>query len=543
MLKIKNAIFLSAFCCMLFFASAAYALTPVEDCLQYIPASSIFFIVSQHGESAYNNFVNFGISEAFPDIKTLIANYEKKSQISLGEELGMANCYLMALSEVNPVGLNFEFITALSVKNIGEYKRLIDRSVEAYQAKRFKITTIGGHDVFSVSSPDIKTPLFYLISSNIVISSNKLEGLSKALDIQKDNAKNFLKSIHYQQIKRKYDIDSNFYVWISGRVISEYLKLFGAANSSLIMNKGEAMGKIFNNFADGLEFIGMKKSLNENGSESDIFISLNETVAKVIKAKINFAKGFKKLNYEGIELNSLKLIPEACDAIAAAHVVLPPFEDLMASGNTKIARFDIKKLNDRLVKKFKAGIDTLVYPWVADEYFAAQFSNAEGFMAGVKIGDMKAFEKSLRKVENKLYSTNYRLIESYKYKGVTVKTASKRVKKNESKIANTYFVIGDYAVMTSNGKMAKIIIDTFNDQLPSIRASRAFVGSCDYAAGDKYKILSWFKSEVMLSEIAPYLGGLIDTHTMDLSKIKLKNTGITNFITSGGQHFTIKSTY
>lgn len=542
MFKVKNAIFLLALCCMLFFAPAAYALTPVEDCLQHIPASSIFFIVSQQGEIAYNNFKNFGISEAFPDIKALIANYEKKSQISLDEELGMANCYLMALSEVNPIGLNFEFITALSVKNVNEYKKLIDRSVEAYQAKRIKITTIGGHDVFSVSSPYIKTPLFYLISSNIILSSNKLEGLSKALDIKNDYAKNFLKSIHYQQIKRKYDIDSNLYVWISGRVISEYLKLFGAANSSFI-NRGESMNKLFKNFTDGLEFIGMKKSLNENGAESDLFVSLNETVAKVIKAKINFAKGFNKLNYEGIELNSLKLIPETCDAFAAAHIVLPPFEDLMASGNAKIARFDIKQLNDRLVKKFKSGLDTLVYPWVDDEYFAAQFTNAGGFMAGAKIGDMRAFEKSLKKVENKLYSTNYRLTESYKYKGVTVKTASKRVKKNESKIVNTYFVIGDYAVMTSNCQMAKVIIDTFNDQLPSIRASRGFVGSCDYVAGDKYKILSWFKSEVMLSEIIPYLGGLINTNTMDLSKIKIKNIGITNFITSGGQHFTIKSTY
>jgi hypothetical protein len=543
MLKIKNAIFLLALCCMLFFAPGAYALTPVEDCLQHIPASSIFFVASRDSAAAYDNYLKYGFSEAFPDIKTLIDNYERKSQIPLMEEFGETNCYLLALSEINPVMLNFEFITALSVKDINKYKKIIDRGVEAYQAKRFKITTIAGHDVFSVSSPDIKTPLFYLITSNIILSSNKLEGLSKALDLKKDNAKNFLKSIQYQQIKRKYDIDSNLYVWISGRVIAEYLKLFGAANSSLIMNKGEAMMKLFTNFTDGLEFIGMKKSLNETGAESDVFISLNETVAKVIKAKINFAKGFKKLNYEGIELNSLKLIPEACDAFAAAHIVLPPFEDIMASGNSKIARFDIKQLNDRLVKKFKAGIDTLVYPWIADEYFAAQFSNAEGFMAGVKIGDIKAFEKSLKKVENKLYSTNYRLIESYKYKGITVKTASKRVKKNESKIANTYFIIGDYAVMTSNQQMAKIIIDTFNDQLPSIRANRGFVGSCDYAAGDKYKILSWFKTEVMLSEIAPYLSGLIDTHSMDLSKIKLKNTGITNFITSGGQHFKIKSTY
>jgi len=543
MLKVKNAIFLSALMCMLFFAPAAYALAPLEDCLQHIPASSIFFVVSQNGAAAYDNYLKYGFLEAFPDIKTIIDKHEKKSQITLMEDFNETNCYLLALTEINPVMLNFEFITVLSVKDIDRYKKLIDRGIEAYKAKRSKITTIGGHDVFLVTAPEIKTPLFYLIASNMVMSSNKLEGLSKALDIKNDSAKNFLKSIQYQQIKRKYDIDSNIYVWISGRVIAEYLKLFGAANSSLIMNKGEAMMKIFNNFTDGLEFIGMKKSLNETGAESDIFISLNETVAKVIKSKINLTKGFKKLNYEGIELNSLKLVPEACDAFAAAHVVFPPYEELMQSGNTKFAQFDIKNFNDRLVKKFKAGLDTLVYPWIADEYFAARFSNDGGFMAGVKIGDIKAYEKSLKKVENKLYSTNYRRIENYNYKGVTVKTASKRVKKGERKLVNSYFTIGDYAVMTSNPQMAKIIIDTFNDQLPSIRANKGFVESCGYTAGGKYKILSWFKTKVALAAIIPYLSDFIDINTIDLSKIKLENFGVSNFITGGGQHFNIKVTY
>ncbi len=543
MFKMKVPVTVLVLIFMLSFAVSAHALTPIEDCLQYVPSSSVFFVASQDGARAYDNYLRYGFLEAFPDIRALIFNYEKKSGIPLFEEFEETNCYLLALSEINPVALDFEFITVLSVKDISKYKNLIDRGVDAYQAKRFKITSIAGHDVFSVASPDIKTPLFYLITSNIVISSNKLEGLSKALDIKRDFAKNFYKSYYYQQIKRKYDIDSNLYVWISGRVISDYLKLFGAANSAMLMNKGEAVMRIFNNFIDGLEFIGMKKSLNESGAESDIFISLNETVAKVIKSKINFSKGLKKLHYEGIELESLKLVPEACDAVAAAHIVLPPFEELMQAANSKIAHFDIKQFNDRLVKKFKAGLDVLVYPWAADEYFAAQFQKGEGFMAGARIYDMKAFEKALKKVENKLYSTNYRLNECYKYKDVKVKTASRRVKKGEKKIVNSYFVIGDYIVMTSRPEMAKVIIDTYHDLLPSVRVSPGFIEACDYRAGNKYKILSWFKTELVLSEILPYFSGILNINNIDLSKLKLKNMGVSNYITGGGQHIKIKVTH
>ncbi len=542
MSKIKTALLLTALLSFLSFSAAAFAMQPLEECLQHIPASSIFMVVSQNGSQAYENYLKFGFNEAFPDLKALIDNYEKKSQVALGEELSQTNCYLMALSEVNPVLLSFEFITALSVKDINKYNKLIDKWVEAYQAKRIKVTTIEGHDVFSVSSPEIKTPLFYLVASNIVISSNKLEGLSKALDLRADNAKNFLKSIHYQQIKRKYDIDSNLYIWISGRVISEYLKLFGSANPALVANKGETMMKVFNYFTEGLEFIALKKSVGENGIESDVFISLNETVAKVIKARLNFSKGLKKLSYEGIEFKSLKMIPEFCDAFAAAHVILPPFEELMKTNNARVANFDLNQFNERLVKKFKAGIDTLLYPWVGDEYFAAQFSGVQGYMAGVKIADMAKFEKALAKVENKLYSTNYRVSVS-KYKDIKIKTAVKRVKKGEKKIANAYFVIGDYAVMTSNPDMAKIIIETFNDQLPSVRASRGFVDACEYASGNKYKIISWFKTDKLLAEILPFLGGFVNVSNVDLSKIQLKNTGVINYVTNGGQHIKIKTSY
>lgn len=542
MSKLRNAIVVTVLVSVFFFTAAAHAMTPLEECLQYIPSSSIFVVVSQDGARAYENYKKYGVCEAFPDLKTLISNYENKSGVTINEELNQSNCYLLSLSEINPMIMSFEFITAMSVKDIRAYNKMIDKWVAAYNAKRIKVTSIAGHEVYSISSPEIKTPLFYLTTDNIIISSNKLEGLSKALDIKRDNAKNFLKSIYYEQVKRKFNMDSNLYIWISGRVISDYLKLFGSANPALFTAKGEAAMKIFNYFTEGLEFIAMKKSLTETGAESDIFISMNETVARVIKAKLDFAKFGKKLSYAGIEFDSLKAIPEACEGFAAAHILLPPFEELMNSANTQFPNLNAKTFNDRLVKKFKAGLDVLVYPWVGEEYFAAQFPGSKGHMAGVKIADMEKFEKALRKVENKMYSTNYRVSVS-KYKGVTVKTAAKRVKKGENKNIKSYFVIGDYAIVTSNPEMASVIIDTFNDRLPSVRMVKGFVESCDYAAGNKYKILSWLKTETAFAEILPYLGGFINVSTADPSKIQLKNMGVTNYMTNGGQHIKIKVTY
>lgn len=541
MFKLKNALMVSVLLIVMTLTASAHAMAPLEECLQYVPASSLFLVVSQNGERAYENFLNFGICEAIPELKKLIADYENKSKVTLTEELGQSNCYLLALSEVNPAILGFEFITAMSVKDIRAYDKLIDKWVAAYDAKRVKVTTIAGHDVYSVSSPEIKTPLFYLTAGNVIISSNKLEGLSKALDLRRDNAKNFLKSIYYEQIKRKFNIDSNLYVWISGRVIADYMKLFGSANPSLFAYKGETASKVFNYFTEGLEFIAMKKSVNEDGSESDIFISLNETVARVIKARLDYFKNDKKVSYSGIEFGSLRAIPEACDAFAAAHIILPPFEEIMRSAGNQIHGFNVKEINDRLVKKFGAGLDALVYPWVGEEYFIAQLSGAKGYMAGARIADMAKFERALRKVENKLYSTNYRA-SSAKYKGVTVKTAVKRVKKGEAKVARTYFVIGDYVIAASSLDDAKLIIDTFNDRLPSVRAVKGFVDSCEYAAGNKYKILSWFKTEKALAEVLPYLGGFINVSTADPSKLNLKNAGVTNYITNGGQHIKIKVT-
>jgi len=515
----------------------------LETCLSYIPKSSIFIIVSQDCANALKNYENHGVTRAFPTLKNLLNAYEKKSGITLAEEFSQTECDLIALTEMNPALFSFEILTVFAVKDINSYNALIDRWVASFGAVKKEVVKISGHPVFSLTSSEIKTPLFYLTDGNVIISSNKLEGLSKALEMPSKNSSNFLNSGSYEQIKRKFAIDSNLYMWISGKVLAGYLKLLGTTHISSNFQDNESLLKIFNQFTDGLEFVGFKKSVTEDGIESEIFISLNEIISKAIKTKLMLAPmaNIAKLSYDGIEFKSMRMIPEKCDAFAAAHLAIPTFEQLMKDPNAKIFNFNIKDFNDKLVKKFKVSLDELLCSWAADEFFAAKLSGG-GYMAGAKINNMKHFENALQKIESGLYRQNYRRSVK-KYDGITYNVAEKRVKKNEEKVKKAYLTLGDYAIITNNPEAVPNIIETFKDKLPSIRASKNFVNVCDYQSGKKYKMISYVKTDAMLNFLTPYLSSMFNVTGIDASQLNLKNCGIANYVTSGGQHVKIKLSY
>lgn len=529
--------------------SSACAQSPVDSVLSYISESPVFVIVSHKTAEGYQNFKNYGIEAAFPKVAAFLAGYEKSTGINIADEASLTESYVMALTEMNPVLFTFEFVSVVKVRNADEYNKFLEKWLAAWNISRTEVTSIDGRKVFSLSSAEIKTPLFYVQKDNYFLSSNKLEGLSRALETASNPSKSFVNTVSYEQIKRKFAIDSNLYVWISGKVISNYLNLImhlPAFTRTAESVKFEIYSKLMHEFTQGLEFIGLKLSLNQNSIGFEFFVSMNELLSKTMKARLTLIKdpAAKKMYYEGTEQGSLRLIPEQVSSLVTLHAVLPPFFEEMLSqnapGGSRHKLFDLKKANDRAVEKFGIGLEKLLASWVGNEFFAARFDGGQ-FMAGVKIADEKELEKVLGVVESKMRKLKYKR-SGANHSGVRINIAKKAVRGQQEKFF-AYFNAGGYFVVANSLENAKTIIETYNDRLPSVRASRGFAGSCEFSSGEKYKMIAYASVPKLMSRVSPYLNSMLNMAEIFPEKLNLKNIGLSSRADNSGQHVKVNITY
>ncbi len=521
----------------------------MDSVLSFINDSPVFVLVSQKTAEGFQNYKNYGIESAFPKIASYAAEYENATGIKISEEAALTDSYVMALTDINPVLLSFEFVSAIKVTDADNYNRFLEKWLSAWKISRTEVTRIDGHKVYSLSAAEIKTPLFYIQKDNFFLSSNKLEGLSRALETASKPSKSFVNTVSYEQIKRKFAIDSNFYLWISGKILAKYLNLIAhmpAFTRSTESAKFEVYSKLIQEFTQGLEFVGMKLSMNHNRIGFEFFVSVNELLSKTMKARLTLVKedASKKMYYEGTSQGSLKLMPEQVTSLVSFHAAIPLFfneilsQDAHNAGHHKI--FDLKKANDRAVEKFGVGLEKLFASWAGNEFFAARFEGSE-FMAGAKIADEKALEKVLDVVESKMGKLKYKR-SSVKHGGVRISVAKKVLKGGDEKLF-AYFSTGGYFVAANSVENARAIIDTCNDKLPSIRASRGFASSCEFASGEKYKMIAYASVPKFISRVSPYLNSMLNIVEIYPEKLNLKNIGVASRADNSGQHVNVNISY
>ncbi len=526
--------------------SSASAQSPLDGVLSFVNESPVFIIVSQKTAEGFQNYQNYGIEAAFPKVAAFASNYEKTTGIKIAEEASLTDSYVMALTDINPLLFTFEFVSAIKVTDADKYNRFLEKWLSAWKISRSEVTNINGLKVYSLSASEIKTPLFYVQKDNYFLSSNKLEGISRALETASNPSRSFVNTVSYEQIKRKFSIDSNFYLWISGKVLSNYLNLLmnmPAFTKSAENIKFEIYSNLMKEFVHGLEFVGMKLSFNQNNIGFEFFVSVNELLSKTMKARLSLVKegADRKIYYDGTEQGSLKLIPEQASSMVSLHVAIPPFFDEMIaqhSGPDKF--FDLKKANEKAIDKFGIGLEKLVASWAGNEFFAARFEGRQ-FMAGAKIADEKSLEKILDVVGSKIRKLKYRR-SSVKHAGVRINIAKKDVKGEDEKLF-AYFSIGEYFVVANNIEKAKTIIETYNDKLPSIRASRGFVSSCEFVSGDKYKMVAYASIPKAVERMSPYFNSMLNIVEIFPEKLNLKNIGFSSRADNSGQHLKINLTY
>lgn len=554
-MKLKSLVASLAFLVVISFCSMAFAAELPSELFRYVPDSSIFFAYSKNLGDAYNNYIGHGIELAIPRLRIIRESYEKAAGTTIAQDAALSAESVIALTDINITLFSFEFVQVVRVTDTKAFENMLEKSLGVSGISRKNFTKISGHEVFSLSSPEIKTPLFYLFNGTHAIFSNKLEGLSKSLDQAFTASKNFSKTSAFEQICRKYPLDSNFYFWLNGKVITNYLStlnlvgMYPAFMKTDENVKLEKMVRIINDFARALEFIAIKVNVGQRDIEIDFFVALNELLAKTIKARLQFVKtdDHKSLSYEGIQPDSLRLVPEKANFAATAHVVLPPVEELNSApiANTSdeggLSMVSFKVVNDRLIKKYGAGVEKLVYSWAADEFFVAG-TEGRGIMAGAKIKNADNLEAVLKTVEKKVAQTGYRKSSS-KYSDIKITLMKKSAKKGEPEKTRAYFTTDNYFVITDSLESAKAAIDAYLDKKPSIRASADFVKACNYVKTDKYKVIAYSRTSSILDAAAPYLNSMLDITTVEPQLMNLRNLGIVNYVTRDGQHLKIKLTY
>jgi len=526
----------------------------IENILKFIPESPIFIFTMQNTGDAYNNLLGYGIKQAFPQLALMVKLYESTSSIKISEEASLYKCSIMSLTEVNLLLFNYEFIYALELNDTKKFDEFMEKWIKNYAITKKSITKIAGIETFSLAAAKIKTPLFYIKKDNFVIFSNKLEGLSKSIILSENPTRSFLNSVAYNQIKRKYDIDSNIYFWFSGKVIANYFSALGLVNANPgWLNTRHSMqleqySKIMNDLLKGLEFIAFKVNVKKDGVAFDFFVSLNELVAKVIKTKLHLSLPEEmKLNYDGIVLNSTRFIPEKVKAAAAAHIILPSFEELISSevnvtncNTNKVKKFN--ELNQYIVQKYKAGLDKLMYSWIANEFFAFVSDDSTNFAIGAKIKNTEALNDAIKIVEKSLSADKYKK-SAHKYHDINIVSFKKHSKKGEVEKITCYFINGDYFVFASDPGYAKILIDTYADQLPSIRVNKDFQKVCAFDIKNKYKMAAFGNIAYLFEKIHHYIDNSLNLLTIAPEKMNIKNIGVSNFVTNDGQHLMINLSF
>lgn len=553
-LRYRSLIAVLATVVVLSFASSSFAGGMPSELFKYVPDTTIFFAYSGNIADAYNNYIAHGIELAVPKLRVIRENYERNAGTTIANDASLSSESVIALTDVNLALFNIEFVQIVRVSDVPAFEKMLDTGSGAAGISRKSVTKIAGREVFALSSPKIKTPLFYLFDGTYAVFSNKLEGLSKSLEVA-TSSKNFSKTTAFEQTCRKYPLDSNLYFWLSGKVISNYLSTLNLVNVYPAFMKTdenvrlEKMVRIINDFVKALEFIAIKVNIGPKDVEIDFFMALNELLAKTIKARLQFVKpdDHNALSYEGIQLESLKAMPEWSDFAAAAHVVLPPIEELHsapianASQDGGISVVDMKTLDEKLKQKFGAGIEKLVYSWASNEFFVAG-SKDRGMIAGGKIKDSDNLEAVLRTVEKKVAKNGYK--KSFaKHSDVKITVMKKVLKKEKAEKVRAYFVIGDLFILADSIEAAKASIDAYRDKTPSIRAYPGFAGSCGYVSTEKYKLVAFARTTPLLNAAAPYLNSMLDITTLEPQLMNLRNVGIMNSVTRDGQHFRIRLTY